>query len=61
MQSILYIIANIRFCITKYFKYIYKKVQIGGEPNDDSNIAIDETFITYYDESQVWFVGVINF
>ena len=52
--------ANIRFSIAEYLKYAYKLVQILGEPDTNSIVAIDETLITHHDGSQVWLVGAIE-
>ena len=41
--------ANIRFSIAEYLKYAYKLVQILGEPDTNSIVAIDETLITHHD------------
>jgi len=44
-------------CIVEYLKYEYKLVQIGGDQNTNSTVAINETLITHNDGSQVWLVG----
>ena len=53
-------IDNVKFCIAEYLKYAYKIVQIGGDPEANRTVAIDETLITHKDGKQVWIVGAID-
>ena len=52
-STIIKILSNSRFCIAEYLKYAYKLVQIGGVPDTNSTVVINETLITDQNESQV--------
>ena len=47
--TILNIIDSMRKIIAEYLKYSYKISQIGGDPDTERTVVIDETFITHYD------------
>jgi hypothetical protein len=59
-RRILVILENNRKIIAEYLKYNYKLKQIGGNPDQDITVVIDETLITHYACSQVWLVGAIE-
>ena len=59
-STILKILNNVRYFIAEYLKYAYKLVQIGGDPDSNRTVAIDETLITHIDTKQVWIVGAID-
>ena len=46
--------------IAEFFKYNYKNIQIGGEPEEERTVAIDETLINHQDGKQIWLVGGID-
>lgn len=58
--TILNILKKIRQVIAEYSKYKYKAVQIGGEPNEDISVALDETLLAHCGREQVWLLGGYN-
>lgn len=52
------ILHNIRHVIADYIKQKYRELQIGGPPEKNKTVALDESlFIHDIDNSQVWIVG----
>ena len=47
--TILKILKNFRKVIAEFIKYNYKLHQIGGLPEEECNVAINETLITHDD------------
>ena len=58
--TILNILKNFRKVIVEFIKYNYKLHQIGGPPEEECTVAIDETLITHNDGEQIWLVGAIH-
>ena len=55
--TILNILKNFRKVIIEFIKYNYKLHQIGGPPEEECTVAIDETLITNDNGEQIWLVG----
>lgn len=54
------IVSNIRYVIAEYLKYKYKLRRIGGDPEENITVAIDESLITHENGNQVWLCGAID-
>ena len=48
------IVSNIRYVIAEYLKFKYKLRQIGGDPEENITVAIEESLITHGNGNQVW-------
>ena len=48
------IVSNIRYVIAEYLKYKYKLRQIGGDPEENITVAVDESLITHENGNQIW-------
>ena len=59
-NTILKILTNTRKIIAEYLKYSYKLSQIGGDPETERTVAIDETLITHSNGNQIWLIGAID-
>ena len=59
-STITKILKIIRQCISEYIKYNYKIKQIGGSPENNRTVAIDETLIMHEGQKQIWLVGGID-
>ena len=59
-STILKILKNIRCSIAEFIKHRYKKTQIGGAPEENKIVAIDESLISHEQNKQIWLVGAID-
>lgn len=60
LATILKILKKFLLCIAEYIKYKYKIYQIGGSPELNKTVAIDETLILHENNRQIWLVGGID-
>ena len=58
--TILKILKNIRYSIAEYNKYNYKLKQIGGDPDTNRTVAVDENLIVHENNNQVCLAGVLD-
>jgi hypothetical protein len=54
------IVKNFIKVIIEFFKYSFKINQIGGDPEEERTVVIDEILINHQDEKQIWLVGGID-
>ena len=54
------ILSKFRCCIAEYLKYQYKIRQIGGSPDLNRIVALDESLIIHDNGSQIWLAGCID-
>ena len=54
------IVSNIRYVIAEYLKYKYILRQIGGDPEENITVAVNESLITHENGNQIWLGGAID-
>lgn len=54
------ILSNLRKVIADHMKYKYRKFQIGGSPEKNITVALDEHMWTHLNQEQIWVVGAIE-
>ena len=60
-HTILSILHNIRQVLANYMKHKYRTTQIGGDPDTNKIVSIDESMILHDENNnQVWLVGAIE-
>lgn len=55
-STIIKVLDNIRQTFANYMKNKYRNLQIGGAPDIDKPIALDETLILHINRQQEWLV-----
>ena len=58
--TILKILDNIRQMLANYMKDKYRNFPIGGDPDTNKVVALDETLIVHINGEQKWLVGAIE-
>lgn len=54
------ILFNLRRVITDHLKYKYKIKQIGGSPDKNISVAIDESLWVHINNQKMWLIGAIE-